>query len=245
QLLTMIEAQRKRGIALTVLGFGRDNLNERLMEQLADAGDGNYAYIDSAQEASKILARQVKSTLMIIAKDVKVQIEFNPAQVAEYRLIGYENRLLKREDFSNDKVDAGDIGAGHTVTAFYEITPVGSKAQRIEPLRYQANGIPAKPGNTEEMAFLRLRYKDPTGGASRLIEQPIVSSNIKQADTDFRFATAVAAFGQLLRDGHYLGNFNWDDVITLARANRGVDPHGERAEFVSLAELAKNLAISK
>jgi Ca-activated chloride channel homolog len=211
---------------------------------LADAGDGNYAYIDSAQEASKVLARQVDATLFTVAKDVKVQIEFNPNRVAEYRLIGYENRLLKREDFNNDQVDAGDIGAGHTVTALYEIAPAGSKGTRIDPLRYQSEKKSASdPG--QEWAFLRLRYKGPEGGDSRLIELPITQAPNRNPDAEFRFAAAVAAFGQMLRGGQYLERFGWNEIITLARAGRGDDPHGERAELVGLAELARDLGVGR
>ncbi len=238
ELLDMITTQRQRGISLTALGFGRGNLNEAMMERLADAGDGNYAYIDSAQEAAKVLARQVDATLFTVAKDVKIQVEFNPARVAEYRLIGYENRLLRREDFNNDKVDAGEIGAGHTVTALYELTPIGT-AGRLEPLRYQPQATtPANPSG--EWAFVRLRYKQPTGDTSQLLEVP-VSAPPTEADNEFRFAAAVAAFGQLLRGGQYTGAFNYSDTLALARGARGDDPHGERAELVSLIELAAAL----
>ena len=185
--------KRKTGVSLTTLGFGTDNYNEQLMEQLADAGDGNYAYIDNLREARKVLVDQLSSTLAVVAKDVKIQVEFNPAEVSEYRLLGYENRALKREDFSNDKVDAGEIGAGHTVTALYEVVPVGAKGW-LEPLRYtQAN---EKPGKAGEIAWLRLRYKAPEGGASKLVERPIgkgEATPITKASEDLRFAAAVAA----------------------------------------------------
>ena len=233
--------KRKTGVSLTTLGFGTDNYNEQLMEQLADAGDGNYAYIDNLREARKVLVDQLSSTLAVVAKDVKIQVEFNPAEVSEYRLLGYENRALKREDFSNDKVDAGEIGAGHTVTALYEVVPVGAKGW-LEPLRYaQAN---EKPGKAGEIAWLRLRYKAPEGGASKLVERPIakgVATPIAKASEDLRFAAAVAAFAQQLRDAKYTGDFSLADSARLARGAKGEDPFGLRGEFVQLVELAQSL----
>ncbi|MGH8354651.1 MAG: vWA domain-containing protein, partial [Pseudomonas sp.] len=194
--------KRKTGVSLTTLGFGVDNYNEQLMEQLADAGDGNYAYIDSLREARKVLVDQLGSTLAVVAKDVKIQIEFNPAQVSEYRLLGYENRALKREDFGNDKVDAGEIGAGHTVTALYEIVPTGAKGW-LEPLRYQA--APKAEAKSGELALLRIRYKTPGQDSSRLLEVPIQAgqgaASLAQASADLRFAAAVAAFAQQLKGG--------------------------------------------
>ncbi|HEY0504344.1 MAG TPA: VWA domain-containing protein, partial [Lysobacter sp.] len=175
-LETLVADQRRHGIALTTLGFGTGNYNDELAERLADVGDGNHAYIDSVREARKVLVQQMGGTVMTIARDVKIQVEFNPAQVAEYRLIGYENRLLQREDFANDKVDAGDIGAGHQVTALYEITPVGSSAQRVAPLRYGTAAAPATASG--EIAHLRLRYKQPGQDTSRLIETPILASSL-------------------------------------------------------------------
>jgi Ca-activated chloride channel family protein len=233
--------KRKTGVSLTTLGFGADNYNEQLMEQLADAGDGNYAYIDNLREARKVLVDQLSSTLAVVAKDVKIQVEFNPAEVSEYRLLGYENRALKREDFSNDKVDAGEIGAGHTVTALYEVVPVGAKGW-LEPLRYaQAN---EKPGKAGEIAWLRLRYKAPEGGASKLVERPIgkgQATPINQASDDLRFAAAVAAFAQQLGDAKYTGDFSLADSARLARGAKGEDPFGLRGEFVQLVELAQSL----
>lgn len=234
--------KRKSGVSLTTLGFGTDNYNEQLMEQLADAGDGNYAYIDNLREARKVLVEQLSSTLAVVAKDVKIQVEFNPAEVSEYRLLGYENRALKREDFSNDKVDAGEIGAGHTVTALYEIVPVGAKGW-LEPLRYaQAGKGAGKPG---EIAWLRLRYKAPQGGASKLLEVPIDKgygvTPIAQASEDLRFAAAVAAFAQQLKDAKYTGDFGLADSARLARSAKGEDRYGLRAEFVQLVELAQSL----
>ncbi|MFO1420770.1 MAG: VWA domain-containing protein [Candidatus Competibacteraceae bacterium] len=243
-LKNLVETQRKSGVALTTLGFGAGNYNDRLMEQLADAGNGNHAYIDTLQEANKVLVEQMSATLLTIARDVKIQIEFNPAVVEEYRLIGYENRVLRREDFSNDAVDAGDIGAGHTVTALYEIALKGGGGARTEPLRYgQPSADAARRG--DEIAFLRLRYKQPDGDASQLLEWPIrrdqAMGDWKSASERFRFAAAVAGFGQLLRGGRYTENFGYDDVLALARAARGADPHGYRGEFLTLVGLTRSL----
>ena len=237
-LKQMAVDQRKTGVSLTTLGFGVGNYNEHLMEQLADAGDGNYAYIDNLREARKVLVEQLSSTLAVVARDVKLQVEFNPAQVSEYRLLGYENRALKREDFNNDKVDAGEIGAGHTVTALYEIVPKGTKGW-LEPLRYTS--APAAEGNAAELAMLRVRYKSAAGGSSRLIEHPINSARHAASD-DLRFASAVAAFAQQLKgDGRYTGSMSLKDTATLARSARGDDPYGLRNEFVQLVELAQSL----
>ena len=238
--------KRKTGVSLTTLGFGTDNYNEQLMEQLADAGDGNYAYIDNLREARKVLVDQLSSTLAVVAKDVKIQVEFNPAEVSEYRLLGYENRALKREDFSNDKVDAGEIGAGHTVTALYEVVPVGTKGW-LEPLRYAQ--VPKQKGEQQqgkagEIAWLRLRYKAPEGAASKLVERPISKGEatpIAKASDDLRFAAAVAAFAQQLRDAKYTGDFSLADSARLARGAKGEDPFGLRGEFVQLVELAQSL----
>ncbi|VVN78296.1 hypothetical protein PS687_06011 [Pseudomonas fluorescens] len=237
-LKQMAAEQRKSGVSLTTLGFGVDNYNEHLMEQLADAGDGNYAYIDTLREARKVLVDQLSSTLAVVARDVKLQVEFNPAQVSEYRLLGYENRALKREDFNNDKVDAGEIGAGHTVTALYEIVPKGEKGW-LEPLRYAS--APAAEAKSDELAMLRVRYKPAAGGDSRLIERPISQDTTKASD-DLRFAAAVAAFAQQLKaDGRYTGSMSLKDTAALARSARGDDPFGLRNEFVQLVELAQSL----
>ncbi|MFJ2465687.1 von Willebrand factor type A domain-containing protein [Pseudomonas sp. NPDC087615] len=237
-LKQMAVDKRKTGISLTTLGFGVDNYNEHLMEQLADAGDGNYAYIDNLREARKVLVDQLASTLAVVAKNVKLQVEFNPAQVSEYRLLGYENRALKREDFSNDKVDAGEIGAGHTVTALYEIVPAGEKGW-LEPLRYgQSSAVVAQKNG--ELAMLRVRYQQPEGGKSLLIERPI-ANQVAPASEDLRFAAAVAAFSQQLKDGRYTGDFNLKDTEALARGARGDDRFGLRNEFVQLVELAQSL----
>ncbi|MDI3401681.1 VWA domain-containing protein [Pseudomonas sp. V88_4] len=240
-LKQMAVDKRKTGISLTTLGFGVDNYNEHLMEQLADAGDGNYAYIDNLREARKVLVDQLGSTLAVVAKNVKLQVEFNPAQVSEYRLLGYENRALKREDFSNDKVDAGEIGAGHTVTALYEIVPTGEKGW-LEPLRYGKTDavVSEKKG---ELAMLRVRYQKPEGGKSLLIERPI-ASQVAPASEDLRFAAAVAAFSQQLKDGRYTGDFSLKDTEALARGARGDDRFGLRNEFVQLVALAQSLRTS-
>jgi Ca-activated chloride channel family protein len=243
-LKNLVETQRKSGVALTTLGFGTGNYNDRLMEQLADAGNGNYAYIDTLREANKALVEQMSATLLTIAKDVKIQIEFNPAVVEEYRLIGYENRVLRREDFSNDAVDAGDIGAGHTVTALYEITLKGSSGSLTEPLRYGKTAENAEPRG-DEIAFLRLRYKQPDSETSQLLEWPIrrdqAVGDAKEASERFRFAAAVAGFGQVLRGGRYTGEFGYDGVLALARDARGPDPYGYRGEFLTLVGLARSL----
>ncbi|MDO9342581.1 vWA domain-containing protein [Pseudomonas pergaminensis] len=237
-LKQMAVEQRKSGVSLTTLGFGVDNYNEHLMEQLADAGDGNYAYIDNLREARKVLVDQLSSTLAVVARDVKLQVEFNPARVSEYRLLGYENRALKREDFNNDKVDAGEIGAGHTVTALYEIVPKGEKGW-LEPLRYGA--APVAGDTSAELAMLRVRYKPAAGGDSQLIERPISHESTNASD-DLRFAAAVAAFAQQLKgDGRYTGSMSLQDTAALARSARGNDPFGLRNEFVQLVELAQSL----
>jgi len=244
-LIDLIEEKRKSGIALTTLGFGSGNYNDQLMEQLADAGNGNYAYIDTLLEAQKVLVDQVGSTLQTIAKDVKIQIEFNPALVAEYRLIGYENRVLQREDFNNDQVDAGEIGAGHNVTALYEIALVGSGGTRVDPLRYGSNSGKVTTDKTE-LALLRLRYKAPNGDTSKLIESPIhkriINTRLAETSERFRFAAAVAGFGQQLRGDRYLENFSYPQILELARNARGMDPFGYRGEFIQLVGLAASLS---
>ncbi len=244
-LKNLVKEKRKTGITLTTLGFGSGNYNDHLMEQLADHGNGNYAYIDTLMEARKVLVEEMSSTMQTIAKDVKIQIEFNPAVVSEYRLVGYENRILAREDFNNDKVDAGDIGAGHTVTALYEITLAGSQAERIDPLRYSKPAVRDR-GHQYELAHLRLRYKLPSETRSKLLEQVVqrkdIDKNLATTSDHFRFAASVAAFGQLMRGGKHTGDYQLDDVIQLARESRGKDPHGYRSEFLSLAGLAQSLS---
>jgi Ca-activated chloride channel family protein len=240
-----IERKRDTGIYLSVLGVGRDNYNDALMQALAQNGNGVAAYVDTLNEARKVLVDEASSTLFPIAKDVKIQVEFNPARVAEYRLIGYETRMLNREDFANDRVNAGVIGSGHAVTAIYEITPVGSP-RLLEDLRYgQPNAAPAPAANSaDEYAFLKIRYKLPDEETSQSIQVPI-RDNLKvsapdQVNGEVRFSVAVAAFGQLLRGGPYLGGFGYDDVVELATGAKGDDPFGYRAEFINLVRLAKS-----
>lgn len=243
-LETLVADQRRSGIALTTLGFGQGNYNDALAERLADVGDGNHAYIDTVHEARKVLVEAIGSTLLTIAHDVKVQVEFNPALVAEYRLIGYENRVLRGEDFANDRVDAGDIGAGHEVTALYEITPVGAGNQRLPALRYGATGAAgiASPGKAGELAHLRLRYKHPGDDRSRLIETPILSSQLRtQPDDSMRLAAAVAGFADALRGGARTDGWGWQAIADSVRANRGDDRGGERAELLGLIEIARRL----
>jgi Ca-activated chloride channel family protein len=231
-----IAEKRESGTYLSVLGFGRGNLDDATMQALAQNGDGQAAYIDTLTEAQKVLVDQLSGALFPIADDVKIQVEFNPATVAEYRLIGYETRALKREDFNNDKVDAGDIGAGHQVTAIYEVTPVGSPAILNDDLRY-GTAAPAS-GDSDELAFLRLRYKAPGAETSTLIEEPIATEVSGSAS----FATAIAGFGQLLRGGTYNGEWTYADAIALATETKGADPFGYRAEAIQLMRLAESLS---
>jgi Ca-activated chloride channel family protein len=246
ELKSYIERKRETGVFLSVLGFGMGNYNDELMQTLAQNGNGNAAYIDSLSEARKVLVEEATSTLFTIAKDVKIQIEFNPSTVSEYRLIGYETRLLNREDFNNDKVDAGDIGAGHTLTAIYELTPVGSGAELIDVLRYQPQAETTADGSADEYGFLKIRFKLPDSDTSTLISRPVTradeSGAVSAAPQEARFATAVAGFGQLLRGGRYTGDYAYDDVIELAQGAKGEDPFGYRAEFVNLVRLAKSAA---
>jgi Ca-activated chloride channel family protein len=244
-LKDLVEQKRKSGISLTTLGFGTGNYNDHLMEQLAAAGNGNYAYIDTLNEARKVLVEQLSATLQTIAKDVKIQVEFNPGVVSEYRLVGYENRALAREDFNNDRVDAGEIGAGHSVTALYEVTLAGEAGERVDPLRYQA-GVAKSSGRGGEIAFLRLRYKAPDGEVSKLIERPValadLQRDLRSTSERYRFAAAVAGFGQLLRGGKYMERFDYPDVLGLARSARGADPFGYRQEFIDLVGVAQRLS---
>ena len=235
-LIDMIEKQRDSGTTLTTLGFGTGNYNEAMMEQIADHGNGNYAYIDSALEARKVLTDEMASTLFTIAKDVKIQVEFNPAEVSQYRLLGYENRALREEDFNNDKVDAGEIGAGHQVTAIYEIVPANAKGW-ISPRRYGDTPHTAATGKSAELAYVKLRYKLPNGDTSRLIERVIPASALRSAAAptgDMAFATAVAAFGQKLRGDALLGTFNYGDIASLA----GKQTDFWRQEFIRLTGVA-------
>ena len=238
-LVAMVADQRASGIALTTLGFGTGNYNDAMAERLADAGDGNHAYVDTLLEARKVLVEEMASTLLTIARDVKVQVEFNPALVAEYRLVGYANRMLREEDFANDRVDAGEIGAGHEVTALYEVALAGSGGERLPALRY-GGATAAGTAHGGELAHLRLRWKQPGGGASRLLEVPLRRDAIRaQPGEAMRFAATVAAFADALRGGHNLGAWDWDAIAASARASRGDDRWGLRAEFASLVEAAR------
>jgi Ca-activated chloride channel family protein len=245
-LKRLIEEQRNSGVFLSVFGFGRGNLNDRMMQEVAQNGNGTAAYIDTLAEAEKVLVQEASSTLFPIAKDVKIQVEFNPAAVSEYRLIGYETRALNREDFNNDRVDAGEIGSGHSVTAIYEITPKGSPAQTIDDLRYgeastQNGGI----ANADEYAFVKIRYKLPTEDVSKLITTPVTKADevtsFDAVDADRRFSVAVAAFGQKLRGTDQTRSFGYDRILGIATAARGADPYGYRSEFLSLVRLASAL----
>jgi Ca-activated chloride channel family protein len=244
ELKGFVEREREKGVYLSVLGFGEGNYRDEMAQTLAQNGNGVAAYIDTLNEAKKVLVQESSASLFTIAKDVKLQIEFNPATVAEYRLVGYETRALKREDFNNDKVDAGDVGSGHAVTAIYEITPAGSKAKLIDEPRYAERETTSadRQGKTREYGFLKIRYKLPNGYRSRLLEQPIrvdagVPTAVKQ---DIEFSTAVAGFAQLLRGGKYTGSLSFDDVIRQARAGLGEDPYGYRTEFLELVRKAKD-----
>jgi Ca-activated chloride channel family protein len=239
-----VAEKRKTGIYLSVFGVGLDNLNDRLMQMLAHAGNGNAAHIDTALEARKVLTQELAATVFPVADDAKIQVEFNPARVAEYRLIGYETRLLRRQDFNDDKVDAGDIGSGHSVTAIYEMASPDSKARLIDPLRYQPDAAaPAKAG--AEIAFVRLRYKQPGQSESRAIERAVVDADVRPTlaavPADTRFAVAVAGFGQLLRGDSAVDGYGYQDIVDLAEPARGRDPYGYRAEFVQLVRIAGGL----
>jgi Ca-activated chloride channel family protein len=241
-LKDFIADKRETGTYLSVLGFGRGNLDDATMQALAQNGNGQASYIDTLSEARKVLVDQLSGALFPIANDVKIQVEFNPAEIAEYRLIGYETRALNREDFNNDRVDAGDIGAGHRVTALYEVTPVGSDAVRNGPLRYSETSDEATATATfDELGFFKLRYKQPGESASILIEEPIRTSQGTATD-DVRFSIAMAGFGQLLRSGDYLGGWGWSEAIALATEAKGADQFGYRAEAITLMRLAESLS---
>jgi Ca-activated chloride channel family protein len=247
RLKDFITRERESGIYLSVIGFGHANYNDALMQKLAQNGNGIAAYVDTLNEGRKVFADDFSGSMFTIANDVKIQVEFNPAKVAEYRLIGYETRILNREDFNNDKVDAGDIGAGASVTAIYELTPVGSSAKLVDASRYAAAQKVSTESKGSEFAYLKMRYKLPGQDTSRLIERPIDAkdevSDISKAGEATRFATAVAGYGELLRGDPYLDkSFTWDSVIDLANTAKGKDEFGYRAEFIQLARLAKTAA---
>jgi Ca-activated chloride channel homolog len=244
----MIEEERKSGVFLTVLGYGMGNYKDNKMQKLADKGNGNHAYIDGISEAKKVLVNEFGGTLFTIAKDVKLQIEFNPAKVAGYRLIGYENRMLAKEDFNNDKKDAGELGSGHTVTALYEVIPAGVKStflDKVDPLKYQKNVAPlSKSSQTDEIMTVKFRYKAPDGDISKLIEHTVLDKQIPVArmSDNFRFAAAVAEFGMLLRNSEFKSNASFENVAAMAKRAKGNDEEGYRAEFIRLVENASALA---
>ena len=244
ELGKLITAKAKSGVFLSVLGFGMGNYKDKTIEKLADMGNGNSAYIDSIREAAKVLVEQMGGTLVTIAKDVKIQVDFNPSKVASYRLIGYEDRMLKARDFNDDKKDAGEIGAGHTVTAFYEIVPAGreSDAPGVDPSKYQEPAV-AKSPLAKELFTVRLRYKAPQGDESRPFSFPVVDDGIDDSPTDdFRFASAVVEFGLLLRDSPAKGKASWDSVMERAESSRGPDASGYRREFLELVKKARTMA---
>lgn len=244
ELVSLIEQKRQSNVFLSVLGFGSGNLNDSMMEKLADKGNGNYAYIDSADEARKALGQQVAGTLYTIAKDVKIQVEFNPAKVAGYRLLGYENRLLADKDFNDDRKDAGEIGAGHTVTALYEIIPAGQKVENpgVDELRYSR----VEPSDTKfnaELLTVKLRYKEPDGNESKLLTTGLLdrNSSFENASVNLRFASAVAGFGMILRNSNYKGEANLNNIWQIANASRGNDLKNYRSEFLDLIEKARRM----
>lgn len=241
----LIEKERKSGVHLTVLGYGMGNYKDKKIQVLAEKGNGNHAYIDNLQEANRVLVGEFGATLHTVAKDVKLQVEFNPSQVQAYRLIGYESRLLKDEDFNNDAKDAGDMGAGHTVTAFYEVIPAGVKNEyvgKVDDLKYQKKEkMTLKPTGSDELLTVKLRYKAPDKDVSRKMELPFVDNKGDSVSSDFRFASAVAMFGQLLRDSDFKGTVDYDKVIKLAKQGLNNDERGYRREFIRLVEAAKGL----
>jgi len=246
QLIRMIQQKAKQGVFLTVLGFGMGNYKDATLEKLADKGNGSYGYIDNVMEARKMLVEQAGGTLVTIAKDVKIQVEFNPTQVEGYRLIGYENRLLAQEDFNDDKKDAGEIGAGHTVTALYEIVPsgAGTTLPEVDPLRYQQTpGEPRSATANDELLFVKVRYKDPDADASRLLSWPVRDrgATFAAAPEDFRFAASVASFGMLLRQSQHKGSATYDDVLHVAQGALGADEGGYRAGFLDLVRKAQGV----
>lgn len=244
-LQKLVEKERKSGVFLTVLAYGMGNYKDNLVQTLAEKGNGNHAYIDNLQEANRVLVNEFGATMHTVAKDVKLQVEFNPSQVQAYRLIGYESRLLEDEDFNNDAKDAGEMGAGHTVTAFYEVIPAGANsnyAGKVDDLKYQkTKETVATSTGSKELLTVKLRYKAPDGDVSKKIEQPLIDVKNDNVSPDFRFASAVAMFGQLLRDSEYIGNASYDKVISLAKQGLEYDERGYRREFIRLVESAKGL----
>ncbi|MFQ5676704.1 MAG: YfbK domain-containing protein, partial [bacterium] len=248
ELIRMIEDKRKDGIFLTICGFGMGNYKDGRMESISNAGNGNYYYIDNIMEAEKIFVKEMRATLFTIAKDVKIQIEFNPAKVQAYRLIGYENRILKSEDFNDDKKDAGELGAGHNVTALYEIIPVGVKSEFIkdvDALKYQRGQI-TNQASSDELMTVKLRYKRPAEDTSRLLSTVIKDKaiNLANSSDNFKFSTAVAEFGMLLRESKFKAQSSYDNVLELAKTAKGQDPEGYRGEFILLVKKAALLALN-
>ena len=246
ELVRMIEEKRENGVFLSVLGFGTGNYKDSKMEQLADKGNGNYAYIDNIQEAKKVLVNEMGGTLFTIAKDVKIQVEFNPSIIKGYRLIGYENRVMAAEDFNDDKKDAGELGAGHTVTALYEVVPhdADTEIRTSDKLKYQMS-VPLNSSSSELMT-VKFRYKAPDGDVSKLIEQPIMDGAYELDDTseDYRFSAAVAAFGMILRKSKYRGTSDYRLVKKLATEGKGYDLNGYRSEFIELVQKAEKLDVN-
>jgi Ca-activated chloride channel family protein len=243
ELVRLIESKREDHIFLSVLGFGYGNYQDAQMEQLADKGNGNYSYIDGLLEAKKVLVKEMGGTLFAIAKDVKIQVEFNPDKVKSYRLIGYENRSLNKEDFNDDKKDAGELGAGHTVTALYEIIPADSEESTgsVDALKYQQTSVTTTAKSSDEVMTVKLRYKEPTGDTSQLIVMPVLDEQVtfKESSNNFRFSSAVAAFGMLLRDSEFKGDITSEAIQEIARESKGLDREGYRAEFIRLVEIAE------
>jgi len=249
EMIQLIEEKRRTGVFLTVLGVGEGNLQAAKMEKLADRGNGNYAYLDNIAEAQKVLVHELGGTLYTVAKDVKIQVEWNPARVRAYRLIGYENRLLRNEDFADDKKDAGEVGSGHSVTALYEVVPVGVNTdvtiRMPDSLRYQRNNVQSTSAGGPELLFVKVRYKRPDGDESRLLSQPVLAQAGQAPSVDFQFQAAVAEFGLLLRNSDFRGKADLGHVIAAARDARGRDPDGYRAEFVRLAETVRGIGLAR
>ncbi len=247
EMQRLIEEKRDQGVFLTALGFGMGNYKDSKMETIANKGNGNYAYIDNILEAKKVLVNEFGGTLFTIAKDVKLQVEFNPTKVAAYRLIGYENRMLRDEDFNNDKKDAGELGSGHTVTALYEIIPTGidSEFAPVDDLKYQQKNIKQSAQNSKELLTIKLRYKQPDGHKSKLISHPVIDreTTLARTSNNFKWSAAVAGFGMLLRDSDFKCNLTFDEVLRLARASKGVDKEGYRIEFINLVQSCQLLAV--
>lgn len=247
ELVRMIEQERKSGVFLSVLGYGMGNYKDNKMQQLADKGNGNHSYIDNISEARKVLVNEFGSTLFTIAKDVKIQIEFNPSKVQAYRLVGYENRMLASEDFNDDNKDAGELGSGHTVTALYEVIPVGVKddfTKSVDPLKYQSNDKKIFSSNTDEIMTIKLRYKKPDEDVSKLITHPVMDNHtaVENTSNNFRFSAAVAEFGLMLRSSEYKQQSSYSQVVSLAKGAKGTDDNGYRAEFIRLVQAATSLA---